>query len=42
MVLVKKSTIFSSLFFSKTGLEKMLSYDLKRKKAFEEDKNVNF
>ena len=42
MVLFKQSTIFSSLFFSKTGLEKMLSYGLKRKKAFEEDKNVNF
>ena len=42
MVLVKKSTIFSSLFFSKIGLEIMLSYGLKRKKAFEEDKNVNF
>ena len=36
MVLVKKkSTIFSSLFFSKIGLEIMLSYGLERKKAFE-------
>ena len=42
MVLFKQSTIFSSLFFSKIGLEIMLIYGLKRKKAFEEDKNVNF
>ena len=42
MVSVKKSSIFSSLFFSKTGLEIMLSYGLERKEAFEDDKNVNF
>ena len=44
MVLVKKSTIFSSLFFSKIGLEIMLSYmySLERQEAFEDDKNVNF
>ena len=42
MVSVKQSTIFSSLFFSKTGLEIMLSYGLERKEAFEDDKNVNF
>ena len=42
MVSVKKSSIFSSLFFSKIGLEIMLSYGLERKEAFEDDKNVNF
>ena len=42
MVSVKKSTIFSSVFFSKIGLEIMLSYGLERKQAFEDDKNVNF
>ena len=42
MVSVKKSTIFSSVFFTKTGLEIMLSYGLERKEAFEDDKNVNF
>ena len=42
MVLVKNSTIFSSLFFCKIGLEIMLSYGLERKEAFEDDKNVNF
>ena len=42
MVLVKKSVIFSSVFFSKIGLEIMLSYGLERKEAFEDDKNVNF
>ena len=42
MVSVKKSTIFSSVFFSKIGLEIMFSYDLERKEAFEDDKNVNF
>ena len=39
---VKKSTIFSSVFFSKIGLEIMFSYSLERKEAFEDDKNVNF
>ena len=39
---VKKSTIFSSVFFSKIGLEIMFSYGLERKEAFEDDKNVNF
>ena len=39
---VKKSTIFSSVFFSKIGLEIMFSYHLQRKEAFEDDKNVNF
>jgi len=42
MVSVKRSSIFSSLFFSKMGLEIMLSYGLERKEAFEDDKNVNF
>ena len=42
MVSVKKFSIFSSLFFSKIGLEIMLSYGLERKEAFEDDENVNF
>ena len=42
MVLVKQSTIFSIVFFSKIGLEIMLSYGLERKEAFEDNKNVNF
>ena len=42
MVSVKKSTIFSSVFFSKIGLEIKLSYGPERKKAFDDDKNVNF
>ena len=42
MVSVKKSTNFSSVFFSKIGLEIMFSYGLERKEAFEDDKNVNF
>ena len=42
MVSGKKSSIFSSLFFSKIGLEIMLSYGLERKEAFEDDENVNF
>ena len=42
MVLVKKSRIFSCVFFRKVGLEIMLSYCLERKEAFEDNKNVNF
>ena len=42
MVSVKKSTIFSSVFFSKICLEIKLSYGPQRKKAFDDDKNVNF
>ena len=42
MVSVKKSTIFSSVFFSKIGLEIMFSYGLERKEAFEDDKSLNF
>ena len=42
MVLVKTSAIFSSVFFSKIGLEIMFSYCLERKETFEDDKNVNF
>ena len=42
MVSVKKSTLFSSVFFSKIVLEIMLSYSLERKEAFKDDKNVNF
>ena len=42
MVSVKKSALFSSVFFSKIGLEIMFSYGLERKEAFEDDKNVNF
>ena len=42
MVSVKKSTIFSTVFFSLIGLEIMLSYGLERKEALEDDKNVNF
>ena len=38
---MKKSTIFSSVFFRKIGLEIMLSYGLERKEAFEDDENVN-
>ena len=41
-VSVKKSTIFSSVFFSKMALEIMFTYGLERKKTFEDDKNVNF
>ena len=40
MVSVKKSAIFSSLFFSKIVLEIMFSYGLERKEAFEDDINV--
>ena len=40
MVSVKKSGIFSSVFFS--TIEIMFSYGLERKEAFEDDKNVNF
>ena len=42
IVSVKKSEIFSSVFFSKIGREIMFSYGLERKEAFEDDKNVNF
>ena len=42
MVSVKKSAIFSSVFFSKIGLEIMFSHGLERKEAFEGDKNLNF
>ena len=42
MVLVKKSIIFSSVFFSKIGLEIMFSYGLERKKAFDDNKSFNF
>ena len=42
MVSVKKSTIFSSVFFSKMALEIMFTYGLERKKTFEDDQNVNF
>ena len=42
MVLVKKLTIFFSVFFSKRVLEIMFSFGLERNEAFEEDKNVNF
>ena len=42
MVSVKKSGIFLIVFFSKIGLEIMFSYRLERKKAFEDEKNVNF
>ena len=42
MVSVKKSAIFSRVFFSKIGLEIMFSYGLERKEAFDDDKNVNF
>ena len=42
MVSVKKATIFCRVFFSKIGLEVMLSYGIERKEAFEDDKNVNF
>ena len=34
LVSVKKSGIFSSVFFSKIGLEIMFSYGLERKEAF--------
>ena len=42
MVSVKKSRIFSSVFFSKIGLEIMFSYGLERKEAFEGDKKSIF
>ena len=42
MVSVKKSAIFSSVFFSKIVLEIMFSYGLESKEAFEDDKNLNF
>ena len=42
MVSVKKSTSFSSVFFSKIGLEIMFSYGPERKKAFDDNKNFNF
>ena len=42
MVLVKKSTSFSSVFFSKIGLEIMFSYGPEREKAFDDNKNFNF
>ena len=42
MVSVKKSTIFSSVFFCKIGLEIIWSYSLEMKEGFEDDKNVNF
>ena len=42
MVSVKKSAMFSSVFFSKRILEIMFSYGLERKEAFKDDKNVNF
>ena len=38
----KKSRIFSSVFFSKIGLEIMFSYSLEREEAFVDNKNVNF
>ena len=42
MVLVKTPGFSSSVFFSKLGLEMMLSYHLERKEAFEDNKYVNF
>ena len=42
MVSVKKSRIFSSVFFSKIGLEIMFSYVPERKKAFDDNKNIIF
>ena len=42
MVSVKKCALFSSVLFSKIGLEIMFSYSLERKEAFEDGKNVNF
>ena len=42
MVSIKKSTIVCSVFFSKIGLEIMISYGLERKEASEDDKNVSF
>ena len=42
MVSVKKSTIFSSSFFSEISVEVVLSYGLERKEACKDDKNVNF
>ena len=38
----QKIQIFSRLFFEKTDLEIMLTYGLKRNKAFQNSKNVNF
>ena len=42
MVSVKKSTIFSIVFFSKIGIEIVLTYGVEGKEVFEDDKNVNF
>ena len=40
---VKKSKIFTTtVFFKKIDLEIMLSFGLKRNKAFQDSKNVNF
>ena len=42
MVSVKKSALFSSVFFSKRVLEIIFSYGLERIETFEDDKNVTF
>ena len=42
IVSVKKSTIFSTVFFIEIGLEIMFSYGLEKKKAFGNDKNLSF
>ena len=42
MVQVKKSAIFSSVFFSKIGQKIIFSYCLERKEPYEDDKNVKF
>ena len=42
IVSVKKSTIFSSVFFIKIGLKVMISYGLEKKKAFGDNKNLSF
>ena len=42
MASVKKWAFFSSVFFSKIGLEIMFSYGLERKEAFEDGRKVNF
>ena len=42
IVSVKKSRIFSSVFFSTKGQEIMFSYVPERKKAFDDNKNIIF
>ena len=42
ILLVKKSAIFFTVFFSKIGLKVRFNYGLESKEAFEDNKNLNF